>query len=166
MSDEVIIFIGNKPPMAYVTTMITAFNREGVDRLVLKARSRAISNAVYVAEIARRRFLKDIEASKIEIGTEQLPTPDGRTRGVSTMAITIARTGVAEAAAVEEPTESSFELSDIKGVGKATEEKLRRAGYDSVDSIASVDPGTLAEKSGISQKVATKLIESAKALET
>ncbi len=82
------------------------------------------------------------------------------------MAITIARTGVAETAAVEEPTESTFDLSDIKGVGKATEEKLKRAGYDSVDSIASVDPETLAEKAGISQKVATKLIESAKALKT
>jgi len=77
---------------------------------------------------------------------------------------TVLAGGVAKAAAVEKPTESSFELSDIKGVGKATEEKLRKAGYDSVDSIVSVDTETLAEKAGISQKVATKLIESAKAL--
>ncbi len=70
MSEETNIFIGSKPPMVYVTAIITAFNREGVDRLVLKARGRAISNAVDVAEIARRRFLKDTEASKIEIGTE------------------------------------------------------------------------------------------------
>jgi DNA-binding protein len=177
MSDETNIFIGNKPPMMYVTAMITAFNNEGVDRLVLKARGRAISRAVDVAEIARRRFLNDIETSKIDIGTEQMPTQDGGTRGVSTIAITIEKTGTAESPkvveepseipkAVEEPSGPSFEVSEIKGVGKATEEKLRKAGYDSVESIVSVDPETLAEKAGISTKVATKLIESAKALKT
>ncbi len=166
MSEETNIFIGSKPPMAYVTAMITAFNREGVDRLVLKARGRAISNAVDVAEIARRRFLKDIEASKIEIGTEQMSAPDGRMRGVSTIAITVDRTGKAETEASVEPSGITIELSDIKGVGKVTEEKLRKAGYDSVGSIVSVEPETLAEKAGISPKVAVKLVESAKALTT
>jgi len=49
-------------------------------------------------------------------------------------------------------------------VGKATEEKLRRAGFDTVESIASVDAGTVSEKTGISSKVTAKLIASAKEL--
>lgn len=166
MSDETTIFIGRKPPMSYVTAILTAFNAEGVDQLVLKARGRSISTAVDVAEITRRRFLSDIETSKIEIGTEQLPNSTGGTRGVSTIAITVDRTSLVEAKTVEKKQEHTLVLSEIKGVGKATEEKLRKAGYDTVDSIASAEPEALAEKTGVSSKVAVKLVESAKALAT
>ena len=50
------------------------------------------------------------------------------------------------------------------GVGKATEEKLRKAGFDTVESIASVDADTVSEKTGMSSKVAAKLVASAKEL--
>jgi cold shock CspA family protein len=59
---------------------------------------------------------------------------------------------------------SILEVAEIKGVGKATEEKLRRAGFDTVESIASVDAETVSEKTGISSKVAAKLVASAKEL--
>ena len=59
---------------------------------------------------------------------------------------------------------SILEIREIKGVGKATEEKLRRAGFNTVESIASVDAGTVSEKTGVSSKVAAKLIASAKEL--
>jgi len=49
-------------------------------------------------------------------------------------------------------------------VGKATEEKLRSAGFDTVKSIASVDADTVSEKTGMSSKVTAKLIASAKEL--
>ncbi|MBA7478461.1 hypothetical protein ES707_13884 [subsurface metagenome] len=191
MKDDNIVYIGSKPPMAYVMAMITAFNRSGADSVVLKARGRAISRAVDVAEIARGRYLNDLKAEKIEIGSEQMPTEDGRTRGVSTIAITLRKGGEAAVKAeappepVEEPkpVEETKEepkpepptevkaapkidvgLSDIKGVGKTTVEKLTEAGYKSPKSIARAKPSTLSGKTGLSEKVATKIIDAAKEL--
>jgi cold shock CspA family protein len=64
----------------------------------------------------------------------------------------------------ESPKTSILEIAEIKGVGKTTEEKLRKAGFDTVESVASVDAETVSEKTGISSKVAAKLIASAKEL--
>ena len=191
MEDVNTVYIGSKPPMAYVMALITAFNRSGADSVVLKARGRAISRAVDVAEIARGRYLNNLKAEKIEIGSEQMPTEDGRTRGVSTIAITLRKGGEAAVKAeappepVEEPkpVEETKEepepepptevkaapkidvgLSDIKGVGKTTVEKLTEAGYKSPKSIARAKPSTLSEKTGLSEKVATKIIDAAKEL--
>jgi len=209
MSEETVIFIGNKPPMRYVTAMITAINRDGADSLVLKARGRAISRAVDVSEIAKNRFITDLETSSIEIGTEQLPAMDGGTRGVSTIAIKVTRTSSepieweSRAPAVEpkeeppapvveeeppapvveeeppapvveeeppaepeeEPAEApEYAISDIKGVGKATEEKLVSAGFDTVAAIVGAEPDDLSEKTGISAKTCAKLVEAAKEL--
>jgi DNA-binding protein Alba len=191
MEDVNTVYIGSKPPMAYVMALITAFNRSGADSVVLKARGRAISRAVDVAEIARGRYLNNLKAEKIEIGSEQMPTEDGRTRGVSTIAITLRKGGEAAVKAeappepVEEPKpveetkeEPELEpptevkaapkidvgLSDIKGVGKTTVEKLAEAGYKSPKSIARAKPSTLSEKTGLSEKVATKIIDAAKEL--
>jgi DNA-binding protein Alba len=191
MKDVNTVYIGSKPPMAYVMALITAFNRSGADSVVLKARGRAISRAVDVAEIARGRYLNNLKAEKIEIGSEQMPTEDGRTRGVSTIAITLRKGGEAAVKAeapsepVEEPKtvektkeeskpepptevkaapEIDVALSDIKGVGKTTVEKLMEAGYKSPKSIARAKPSTLSEKTGLSEKVATKIIDAAKEL--
>ncbi len=191
MKDDNTVYIGSKPPMAYVMALITAFNRSGADSVVLKARGRAISRAVDVAEIARGRYLNDLKAEKIEIGSEQMPTEDGRTRGVSTIAITLRKGGEAavkaeappEPAEEPKPAEETKEepkpepptevkaapkidvgLSDIKGVGKTTVEKLTDAGYKSPKSIARAKPSTLSDKTGLSEKVATKIIDAAKEL--
>ena len=64
----------------------------------------------------------------------------------------------------ESPKASILEIAEIKGVGKTTEEKLRKAGFDTVESIASVDAETVSEKTGISSKVTAKLVASAKEL--
>ena len=64
----------------------------------------------------------------------------------------------------ESPKASILEIAEIKGVGKTTEEKLRKAGFDTVESIATVDAETVSEKTGISSKVTAKLIASAKEL--
>lgn len=74
-----------------------------------------------------------------------------------------------EAPEEETPEEEASEASDlgvgdIKGVGKATEEKLVGAGFDTVKSIAAVDGDALAEKAGISAKVAAKIVAAAKEL--
>ena len=88
-----IVFIGNKPAMSYVLAIITSLSASNAKEITLKARGRAITTAVDVAEIARNRFLKDLKISKISIGTEEMPAREGenRSRMVSTMEITLAK---------------------------------------------------------------------------
>jgi len=69
-----------------------------------------------------------------------------------------------EAPEAEVPEASGLGVGEIKGVGKATEEKLRGAGFETVESIAAVDADTLSEKAGISAKVAAKIVAAAKEL--
>ena len=184
MSEEAIIYIGNKPPMRYVTAMVTAYNQQGVDSIIIKARGRAISRAVDVAEITRNRFITGLETPAIAIETEQLPAMDGGTRGVSTIAISFRLPGDrelfeweetrprAEAPEVTEPEVHApvaaeppqDPITDVKGIGKATNEKLGKAGVDSVEALASYDPEALSEKTGISEKTCAKLVEAAKEL--
>jgi len=66
------------------------FNESKVKDVTLKARGRAITTAIDVVEIVRRKFLKDLKTEKIEIGTEELPRDDG-TRNVSTIEINLKR---------------------------------------------------------------------------
>ena len=69
-----------------------------------------------------------------------------------------------EAPVEEAAVASGLSVGDIKGVGKATAEKLTGAGFDSVESIAAADADDLSEKAGISAKVAAKIVASAKEL--
>jgi|Deesub1362B_J571_1020462.scaffolds.fasta_scaffold00054_117 DNA-binding protein len=87
------IFIGRKPPMNYVLAVITGLSASNVKEINLKARGRAISTAVDVAEITRSRFMKNLEVSKIALGTEEMPPREGenRARMVSTIEITLTR---------------------------------------------------------------------------
>ena len=88
-----IVFIGRKPAMSYVLAIITSLSASNAKEITLKARGRAITTAVDVAEIARNRFLKDLKVSKIAIGTEEMPPREGenRARMVSTMEITLSK---------------------------------------------------------------------------
>ena len=88
-----IVFIGSKPAMSYVLAIITSLSASNAKEITLKARGRAITTAVDVAEIASNRFLKDLKISKISIGTEEMPPREGenRARMVSTMEITLAK---------------------------------------------------------------------------
>lgn len=61
-----VVYIGRKPTMSYVT-------------------------ATDVAEITRRRFMKELDVGKITIGTEEIPQEEGETRNVSTIEITLKR---------------------------------------------------------------------------
>jgi DNA-binding protein len=87
------IFIGKKPPMSYVMAVITSMSATDSKEVTLKARGQSITTAVDVAEITRRRFLKDLKISKIAIGTEELPPREGENRSkmVSTMEITMTK---------------------------------------------------------------------------
>jgi DNA-binding protein len=88
-----IVFIGSKPPMDYVLAVITRLSVSNAKEVILKARGQAITTAVDVAEITRRRFLKDLKISGVAIGTEEMPPREGenRARMVSTMEITLTK---------------------------------------------------------------------------
>ena len=61
------VFIGNKPAMSYVLAIITSFSSPENEVITIKARGRAITTAVDVAEITRSRFLKDLKVKSIDI---------------------------------------------------------------------------------------------------
>lgn len=88
MSEENVVYIGRKPVMNYCLAVITSLQGDK-SRVALKARGRAISTAVDVAEVARNQFMKDLTVEKIEIGTEELKTIEGQMRNVSTMTIVL-----------------------------------------------------------------------------
>ncbi len=75
--------------MSYVLAVITSLSTPDAKEVVLKARGRAITTAVDVAEITRRRFMEKLKIGKITLGTEELTEQDGRTRAVSTIEITL-----------------------------------------------------------------------------
>ena len=85
--DENVIYVGQKPPMSYVLAVITQFNSNGSDAVILKARGRAISTAVDTAEIVRNRFVKGAKLKEIKIGTESVTNEEGRNSNVSSIEI-------------------------------------------------------------------------------
>jgi len=54
------------------------------------------------------------------------------------------------------------DIEDLPGVGPKTAQKLREAGYDTLIAIAAATPEELAEKVGIGEGVAKKIIEAAR----
>ncbi len=91
MSESNAVLIGRKPVMNYVLACITLFHG-GAKEVNVKARGRAISLAVDVVEVVRRRFLPDVKVKKIGIGTEQLAPREegGSPTNVSSIEITLA----------------------------------------------------------------------------
>ena len=87
---ENVVFVGIKPPMAYVLGVVTQLSN-GQKEVFIKARGRSISKAVDVAEIVRRKFVQDIKVSSIDIGTEERTLESGQKINVSTINITITK---------------------------------------------------------------------------
>jgi DNA-binding protein len=75
--------------MSYVLAIITSFTGSDAKNVTLKARGRSITTAVDVAEITRRRFMKELNVGEITIGTEEIEQEEGGTRNVSTIEITL-----------------------------------------------------------------------------
>jgi len=88
-----VVFIGNKPPMSYVMAVMTALSSGAITEITLKARGRAITTAVDVAEITSNRFIKDLTVTSVGIGTEEMPAREGdnRLRNVSIIEIKLAK---------------------------------------------------------------------------
>lgn len=90
MAEENIVYIGNKPVMNYVLAVVTQMN-SGVTEVILKARGRAISRAVDVAEIVRNRFISDVDVQSIDISTEEIVGNEGTSSNVSAIEIRLSK---------------------------------------------------------------------------
>ena len=85
-----VILVGQKPSMAYVLGTVTQFS-EGKSEVHIKARGKAISRAVDVAEIVRRKFAQDAKIKDISIGTEERELENGTKINVSSIDIVLAK---------------------------------------------------------------------------
>ncbi len=92
-SEPKVMFVGMKPPMSYVLGIMASFAGPNVKEVTLKARGQAINTAVDAAEITRHKFMKELNVSKISIGTEEMPSREegNKNRNISTIEITLAR---------------------------------------------------------------------------
>ncbi len=92
MSEANSVLIGKKPIMNYVLACITFFHG-GAKEVSIKARGKAISRAIDVSEVVRRRFLPDVKIKGIKIGTDQIQPldEDQQQTNVSTIEIILQR---------------------------------------------------------------------------
>jgi len=89
-AEDNVIFVGRKPSMAYVLGVITQFS-DGKPEVHVRARGKAISRAVDVAEIVRRRFVDGVRIKSIDIGTEERELEDKTKINVSTINIVLSK---------------------------------------------------------------------------
>lgn len=91
MEDDNIVYIGTKPFMNYITSVVMQFTTKKRDEVIIKARGKFISRAVDIAEVVRKRFLKDqnIKIKDIKIDSEEFENKEGRKVNVSTIEITL-----------------------------------------------------------------------------
>lgn len=92
MAEENTVFIGKKSAMAYVLAVVTQMN-QGSKEVTLKARGKAISRAVDVAEIIRNKFVKELKVDNIGISTEEITSDEGNILKVSAIEIKLAKSG-------------------------------------------------------------------------
>ncbi len=84
-SSDNVVFVGQKPTMSYVLAAMTQFS-SGQNQVHIKARGRAISRAVDVAEVIKNKFIQGIKHN-IQIGTEEVTGKDKENIRVSTIDI-------------------------------------------------------------------------------
>ena len=88
MTDENVVFVGKKETMSYVLAVVTQMS-QGANTVQIKARGRAISRAVDVAEIVRNKFMTNTKIDKVNIKTEEVKTEEGNPLKVSAIEITL-----------------------------------------------------------------------------
>ncbi len=89
MTEDNVVYIGNKPVMNYVLAVVTQFSN-GAKEVTIKARGRAISRAVDVAEVTKNRFMVESRVKDIRISTEKVASDRGDLN-VSTMEIVMTK---------------------------------------------------------------------------
>jgi DNA-binding protein len=82
------VYIGKKNMMNYVLAVTTRFNN-GATQVTIKARGRAISIAVDVEEVVRKKYVKDAVIDDVRLFTEVLEGEGGKTSNVSAIEIVL-----------------------------------------------------------------------------
>jgi len=88
--DDNTVYVGSKPAMSYVLAVVTQFS-DGQELVHVKARGKAISTAVDVAEIVRNRFVEEAKIEDIAIGTDEIDTDEGDKMNVSSIQIDLSK---------------------------------------------------------------------------
>jgi len=88
--DENVVIVGQKPAMNYVLACLTLFHH-GFNDVIIKARGKAISKAVDVANIVKEKFIPTVKVKSLELGTERLVTERGNVVNLSTITITLTK---------------------------------------------------------------------------
>lgn len=89
MPEDTVIFVGKKSTMAYVMAVLTQMNENGFGEITLKARGKAISRAVDVAEIVKGKLSNAVKIEGIKTHTEEIPGDGDETIKVSAIEITL-----------------------------------------------------------------------------
>ena len=88
---ENVVYVGSKPIVGYSMNVLTLFQTH--DEVILKARGRAISHAVDVAEVVRKRFMAgQCDIKEIKTDTETVVTREGKPSNISSIEITLVKT--------------------------------------------------------------------------
>lgn len=90
MAEDNVVFVGKKGTMSYVLAVVTQIN-QGAKTVQIKARGRAISRAVDVAEIVKNKFVLESKIDKVDIKTEEIKTEEGTPLKVSAIEITLTK---------------------------------------------------------------------------
>jgi len=88
--NESVVFVGNKPVMNYVLACLTYLN-SGSNKIVVKARGRAIPRAVDTIEVLRRSFAQGLQLEGINVSTEEVAREEGQTSKVSAIEISVTK---------------------------------------------------------------------------
>jgi len=86
-----IIFIGKKPLVNYVKSVLIQFEKKGFNEVIIRSRGKFISKAVDVAEIVKRSLQKEgIKVREIEISSEHFES-EGKATNISSMNIILVK---------------------------------------------------------------------------
>lgn len=91
--DSNVVYIGTKPFMNYVTSVVMQFTTKKKDEVTIKARGKFINRAVDVAEVVEKRFLQEqnLMVKNIKIDSEEFENREGKKVNVSSIEITLSR---------------------------------------------------------------------------
>lgn len=85
-----VVYVGSKPFMNYVTSVVMNFTVQNASEVIVKARGRFISRAVDIVEVARKRFLDNaLDLGNIKLDSEDFKNREGRDIRVSSIEITL-----------------------------------------------------------------------------
>lgn len=75
--EDHVVAIGRKDIMSYVIACLTCLHDKN-GYFIVKARGSYISKAVEVVMTVKNKFVKELNITDVRIGTEHLPSPDGK----------------------------------------------------------------------------------------